>query len=193
MNLKRKALKFATNAHKGQKRKVTGIDYITHPAEVAQILQKNGYRDEVVAAGYLHDVVEDTPYTLNDIKKEFGKDVAQLVNSNTETKDDQKGEARPWKIRKTETIEAIAHKSEEELALLIADKLANIRSFSTDIQLIFDRGEKITDHFNKSIEDQVWYYETIANEAIKTSPQPSALFYEYKEKVDEFKKVIKSF
>jgi (p)ppGpp synthase/HD superfamily hydrolase len=74
-----KALKFATKAHAGQVRKFTGEDYITHPVSVAAIVRSVNHTDEMVAAALLHDVVEDTPITNNEIRVEFGDKVADLV------------------------------------------------------------------------------------------------------------------
>lgn len=67
------AIYYATKAHKGQKRKMEDVDMIFHPFTVGMILQRNGQDEEVVAAGILHDVVEDTEKTFEDIEKDFGK------------------------------------------------------------------------------------------------------------------------
>ncbi|KDU95175.1 HD domain-containing protein [Komagataeibacter rhaeticus] len=76
-----RADKFATEAHAGvnQRRKYTGDPYIVHPRRVAQIVQEIGVRDEVIAAALLHDVVEDTSVTLEQIRREFNADIADLV------------------------------------------------------------------------------------------------------------------
>jgi len=74
-----KALEFAKAAHQGQKRH-SGEDYIQHPIRVAQILQKMKLDPQTIAAGLLHDVADDTEKTLEDIEKEFGKEIAFLVS-----------------------------------------------------------------------------------------------------------------
>ncbi len=80
MSIKEKAKLFAIKAHMGQIRKNEPDKPMTmHPISVGELLESFGYEDNVVAAGYLHDVVEDTKYTINDIEKEFGKDIANLV------------------------------------------------------------------------------------------------------------------
>ena len=77
MDIKEKAKNFALKAHLGQVRKSEpDKPMILHPLNVGNILASYGYDDLVVAAGYLHDVVEDTSYTLENIEKEFGQDVA---------------------------------------------------------------------------------------------------------------------
>lgn len=79
---------FARNAHGAQKRK-TGELYITHPVAVANIAQKYGADDEVIYACFLHDVVEDTPVSLGEIKVRFGRDIAYLVDGVTKIEGDK--------------------------------------------------------------------------------------------------------
>lgn len=75
------ALKFATEAHGSQKRKYTGEPYINHPIEVAALIVQCvvGYTPQMITAALLHDVVEDTGVTLEEISKKFGYEVASLV------------------------------------------------------------------------------------------------------------------
>lgn len=80
MDIKKKAKDFAICAHKGQVRKSDKEKpMIIHPINVGNILEEYGFDENVVAAGYLHDVVEDTKYTIEDIENFFGKDIASLV------------------------------------------------------------------------------------------------------------------
>ena len=79
-----KALDFATKAHDGQVRKYTGLPYITHPINVANLVAKYFDSEELYIAALLHDVVEDTSYTIQDIEKEFGHRVAMLVSDLTD-------------------------------------------------------------------------------------------------------------
>ncbi|TQX91343.1 bifunctional (p)ppGpp synthetase/guanosine-3',5'-bis(diphosphate) 3'-pyrophosphohydrolase [Rhizobium sp. rho-13.1] len=78
-DLEKHALRFATAAHGEQKRKYTGEPYIVHPVAVAEIVRGIPHTPEMIAAALLHDVVEDTPVTLLEIKEKFGSKVAQLV------------------------------------------------------------------------------------------------------------------
>ncbi len=82
MQLIEKAFNLAARSHEGQFRK-TGEAYIEHPVAVAGILAEMGMDSTCIAAAILHDVVEDTPITLEDIEKEFNKDVALLVDGVT--------------------------------------------------------------------------------------------------------------
>ena len=78
----KKAVEFATRAHEGQMRK-SGEPFINHPLAVKKILTEWGMDEDTIIAGVLHDTVEDTPVTLEDIKNEFGETVAFLVDGVT--------------------------------------------------------------------------------------------------------------
>ena len=83
MDIREKARLFAIEAHYNQVRKgEKDKPMIIHPIDVAGILEGYGFDENVVAAGYLHDVIEDTKYTSDDILKEFGSDVLSLVEGN---------------------------------------------------------------------------------------------------------------
>lgn len=119
---------FATNAHVGQFRKNKARDpYITHPIEVMQLLVDCGVSDEsILAAALLHDVVEDTPVTLDDIREEFGDDVAELVAEVTDNK------KLPKKERKIAQLERIAKASVGAQMIKMADKYSNCKDLITD-------------------------------------------------------------
>lgn len=93
-----KAIMFATLAHKNQTRKGNDIPYIYHPMEVLQILTEMGCKEDVKIAGVLHDTVEGTDITIEDIEKEFGKRVAFLVGGHTEDK------SKTWVKRKRKIL-----------------------------------------------------------------------------------------
>lgn len=82
--LESRALAFATNAHAGQVRKYSGEPYITHPIAVAEIVRRVTDDPEMIAAALLHDVVEDTPFTIDKIAFQFGERVALLVSDLTD-------------------------------------------------------------------------------------------------------------
>lgn len=79
MNIVERAYRFADKAHEGQVRKYTFEPYINHPVKVCSFVETVTEDPEICAAALLHDVVEDTPYTLDDIEAEFGERVANLV------------------------------------------------------------------------------------------------------------------
>lgn len=74
-----RVIRFATAAHGDQKRKYTGEPYIVHPLDVAERVARVGGSDEMIAAAVLHDVVEDTPRTIDEIEVAFGNEIADLV------------------------------------------------------------------------------------------------------------------
>ena len=177
--LQEKAKKFATKAHEGQVRKSTGTPMIGHPIRVALQLEKAGFPDYVVAAGYLHDTVEDTSVTKEDIIREFGEKTAFVVEGNTENKN------HTWEERKTHTILAIKNAPLEIKALVVADKLDNLSSLMEDYETL---GEDLWKSFKRGRDKQKWYFEGVANnmrEGLKEEEIPS-FFAEYEEKVKTF-------
>lgn len=150
-NIKEKAKLFAIKAHKGQVRKAEpDKPYIMHPIGVANLLEQYGYDDMIVAAGYLHDVVEDTEYTISDIEREFGRTVACLVMGATE-----KDKTLPWIERKKQTIEKIKTLSFENKLVICADKINNLE----DLIFKFGKsGERDFSAFNGNEEQKKWYY-----------------------------------
>ncbi len=114
------AMEFAATAHKGQLRKFpVGIPYISHLHAVSMILAKSGYEEDVVIAGILHDIIEDTPFTADDIKLRFGDKVLSLVLAVTEHKSLQ------WVERKEKYLNQLKQSSEEAKAISAADLLSN--------------------------------------------------------------------
>ncbi|MFS0576805.1 HD domain-containing protein [Sporosarcina sp. 179-K 3D1 HS] len=94
MNIIERAFQFALQKHEGQYCKGTDIPYITHPFAVAMILKHHRCRDEVVAAGLLHDTLEDTDTTELELLKLFGSDVLELVQAASES-----DKSLPWEHR----------------------------------------------------------------------------------------------
>ncbi len=152
--LKEKAKQFAAKAHKGQKRKNSDVPYITHPIRVAERLEAAGFRDELVCAGYLHDVVEDTLVELEDIERGFGTEIAHIVAAHTEDK------SKSWQERKQHTIDIIKTADPEIKYLVVADKLDNLLGLENDLKA---QGESVWENFNAGREKQRWYNKSIAS------------------------------
>jgi len=121
-----RALTFATEKHKGQTRFNSGEPYINHPIAVAAIVKKYPHNNEMLVAGYLHDTLEDTNTTYEEIEKEFGKKVADLVLelTNDEAQMNAKGKAEYL-------LDKMNRMSTEALIIKLADRLHNVSDFDT--------------------------------------------------------------
>ncbi len=117
--------------------------------------------DEVITAGILHDIVEDTDGTLEEIEKRFGKRVAELVDSESEKEYPQEERSATWKRRKEESLLVLRNSQDIGVQMLwLADKLANIRSLSGEYS---ERGEEIWQVLHQSDPAMHrWYYKSIA-------------------------------
>jgi (p)ppGpp synthase/HD superfamily hydrolase len=118
----REAIAYARECHAAQTREVDAAPFILHPLEVAMLLHGRGYDDEVVAAGALHDVVEKTPATIDDIAARFGSRVASLVAAVSDPPGLDEYQARKLALR-----DQIAQASPDAQAIYAADKLAKAR------------------------------------------------------------------
>ena len=157
-----KAIKFVAEAHQGHYRKGTNIPYISHLMNVMKILCENGCDKEIITAGILHDVVEDTSVTIEQVEHLFGKRVATLVAGASEPEHMRNGkdEKTSWRLRKQHTIEFVTREATlEQLLVSCADKLDNAEAIRQDFARI---GEKIWERFNAPKPDQQWYYTSLA-------------------------------
>lgn len=153
MNLTIRSISFAAKAHETQYRKATDIPYIAHPYTVGMLLKEAGCKDEVVAAGILHDVVEDSECTLDQIEVEFGAVVANIVKGCSEP-----DKSLPWEARKEHTITFLKQASLEVKLVACADKLHNLMS---TYHAILADGELVWDRFKRGKEQQEWYYRNV--------------------------------
>jgi hypothetical protein len=161
---------FVSNAHKKGTRK-SGAPYISHPMDVASILLKENASPDLVLAGLLHDIIEDTDVDIATILRRYGQQVADYVDAVTEPEELRQAangnKAENWKDRKEYTIRKMSRATSEIKLLSCADKLANIRDLISDIRM---EGEGFWDKFNAPKEDQEWYYRSML-EAFATGPQ----------------------
>lgn len=165
-----KAIIFATKAHEGQKRKVDQSPFILHPLAVGCLLADEGEKEEVVIAGILHDTVEDTEVTMEEIEENFGKSVASIVAGCTENKD------LSWEERKQATMLDLKTAKEEVCIVTCADKIHNLK---VSVDGIKKEGKEFFRHFKRGYEDQKWYYGSIKNILEKRIPN-HPLFKTYK-------------
>ncbi len=112
---------FAASAHTGQHRKMSGAPYIVHPTAVMRILQSVGVKDKnVLVAAFVHDTIEDTPVTYNDLKREFNKEVADFAKEVTSNKRGIEMLGKPQYLAKK-----MVGMSDGALAIKLADRLHN--------------------------------------------------------------------
>lgn len=167
-----RALRIAARAHRGQTRKQTDWPYISHPAAVALILQRAGFDDDaLLAAAILHDVVEDTDYSPEQLAAEFPQDVCRYVAVLTERKTDGDGRKRPWADRKREHIEQVQSAPVAARAIVLADKLHNLGCTLIDLE----DGAPVWDRFNASREDVLDYHRRMVDAAEQSEPRLQSL------------------
>lgn len=156
------AIIFAANAHGGMYRKGDKTPYILHPMEASVIAGTMTDDTEIISATLLHDTVEDTSVTLEEIKDKFGSRVADLVKSETEDKHENLSPDATWQIRKEESIEILKNTDDLGVKILwLSDKLSNMRSFYRKYKKC---GSALWQDFHqKNPDKQFWYYNTIAN------------------------------
>lgn len=118
-------LDFATAAHEEQVRKYTGEPYISHPIEVMRIVKCVAHDEAMLAAALLHDTVEDTDVTIEDIRQQFGDDIADLVDDLTDVSKPEDGNRV---ARKAMDREHSAQASPRAQTIKIADLISNSKS-----------------------------------------------------------------
>lgn len=172
-----KAIVFAVQAHSGMVRKGTATPYILHPLEAAAIVATITNDEEVIAAAVLHDVLEDTPVTVNQLTEEFGQRVTAFVSAESENKREEIPAAETWKLRKQETIDALYNEKHLTIKMIaLGDKLSNVRAIYRDYQAL---GDKLWDRFNqKDKSEHGWYYRSIASATKELSKYPAWQEYE---------------
>jgi guanosine-3',5'-bis(diphosphate) 3'-pyrophosphohydrolase len=150
--LVRSALEQARVDHAGQVRNGSGgMPYIEHPITVAARLEEQGYGEETVAAALLHDVIEDSDTTLDEVREKFGEGVAGIVGVLT---DDESIES--YRERKAEHRERVAAAGEEAMAIYGADKLTNVLTLRAAYE---EEGDAIREEFKVPVELKVEIWE----------------------------------
>ncbi len=165
MELVSEAIVFAVKAHDGMRRKKSDLPYILHPCEAATIVGSITENQEVIAAAVLHDVVEDTPVTMDEVREKFGFRVAELVASETEDKRENLSPEETWRIRKEESIELLKNTKDVEIKILyLGDKLANMRSIYRQWKQMGDALWTGEGFHQSDPKQHGWYYRSIAEE-----------------------------
>ena len=192
------ALRVAAVAHATQVRKGTALPYLAHPVHVARLLERAGLPDQVVAAGVLHDVLEDLeaedeatrarfravfpalsaspddPEQFRDalshfLFARFGEETMSLVEAVTERKEEG-GQQRPWIDRKREAIAHLAEAPADVVALKAADVLHNVQSILQDLDA---HGVGVMRRFNAGPSETLWYYDRVSRVCVARMDGPS--------------------
>ena len=173
-----KAKEVAARAHEGQVRKTDGTPYIHHPLAVAALLKEHGFDDVTIAAGLVHDVLEDTDVTEGELLKVLGEKVVAIVSAVSEDK------ALPWKERKRQYVAQIVSASESVKAVSVADKIHNAESVVAFHATV---GPKAWTYFNKGKEDKLWFEELLCSQLAEVWQHP--LLEIYKARINDMQKL----
>jgi (p)ppGpp synthase/HD superfamily hydrolase len=182
--LLKRALDAAAIWHTDQFRKYPGVrvPYTSHVAGVVSILARHGLPEHVQAAGALHDVVEDTPATYDDLRVRFGERVAELVRWVSE-----EDKSRPWEERKQRYLEHFPGKPWEAQAITLADKIDNLLSI---VVCALDHGDPWAQlKRGRAVQLQQLDALLLAARALPPHPLPRAMVDEYAEALAQVRRV----
>lgn len=175
-----KAIVFAVKAHANTERRGKGFPYIVHPMEAMEIVATMTTDQELLAAAALHDVVEDTDVTVEEIRKEFGERIAELVDAESDKFEAGKSEEETWHARKQAAIDRLAAASHDAKMVALGDKLSNMRAIARDFDEI---GDKLWTRFHATDpKDHEWHYRGLVNSLRELSDTHA--FKEFSQLVD---------
>ena len=155
-----RAIVFAVRAHAGTERRGKGFPYIVHPMEAVEIVATMTSDQELLAAAVLHDTVEDTDTTVEQIRTEFGDRIASLVASESDIVVDGVNEEDSWHARKQAAIDRLARASHDAKIVALGDKLSNMRAIARDYA---QQGDALWNLFHvKDRKEHEWHYRGLA-------------------------------
>ncbi len=156
-----RAIVFAVRAHAGTERRGKGFPYIVHPLEAVEIVATMTADQELLAAAALHDTVEDTDVTVEQLRAEFGDRIAALVASESDIVVEGASEEQSWHARKQAAIDRLARASHDAKIVALGDKLSNMRAIARDYAT---QGDKLWNLFHaKDPKDHEWHYRGLAD------------------------------
>ncbi len=156
-----RAIVFAVRAHAGTERRGKGFPYIVHPMEAVEIVATMTPDQELLAAAALHDTVEDTDVTIEQIRSEFGERVASFVAAESDEPHQRPDSVENWRARKQAAIDRLAHASRDAKIVALGDKLSNMRAIARDYA---EQGDRLWDLFHaKDPKDHEWHYRGLAD------------------------------
>ena len=155
-----RAIVFAVRAHAGTERRGKGFPYIVHPMEAVEIVATMTSDQELLAAAVLHDTVEDTDTTVEQIRTEFGDRIASLVASESDIVVEGCSEEDSWHARKQAAIDRLARASHDAKTVALGDKLSNMRAIARDYA---QQGDALWNLFHvKDRKEHEWHYRGLA-------------------------------
>ena len=156
-----RAIIFAVHAHAGTERRGKGFPYIVHPMEAMEIVATMTTDQELLAAAALHDTVEDTDVTVEQIRAEFGDRIASLVADESDEMPEGMTEEASWHQRKQAAIDRLSKASHDAKMVALGDKLSNMRAIARDYAEI---GDALWNRFHtKDPKDHEWHYRGLAD------------------------------
>lgn len=166
------ALALAVKYHAGALRKGDGLEYITHILEITRLLDKNGFDADILAAGFCHDLLEDTDCTEEEIRSLCGEEVLRIVKavSNDRNLDDK----ALWEKKKLKYILTVQQGGAKAIAVCIADKVVNLRSLLKEYK---KSGDAIWERFNRGKEKKLWFEKKVLAMARKNWKHPMVKEY----------------
>ena len=177
-----RAMHFAIDAHANTERRGKGFPYIIHPMEAVEIVATITADQELLAAAVLHDTVEDTEVTEEQIRAEFGNRVAQLVAAESDQFTEGVSETESWRNRKQAAIDRLAAASHDAKIVAMGDKLSNMRAIARDYQQI---GDELWNRFHapNGKPDHEWHYRGLAQSLSELSG--TAAYQEFVELIEK--------
>ena len=155
-----RAIIFAVKAHHNTERRGKGFPYIVHPMEAVEIVATITPDQELLAAAALHDTIEDTDVTVEDIRREFGDRIAELVYAESDRFTEGVSEEDSWHDRKQAAIDRLAAASHDAKIVAMGDKLSNMRAIYRDYKTVGDELWKIFHVKDKASHE--WHYRGLA-------------------------------
>ena len=155
-----RAIIFAVQAHHNTERRGKGFPYIVHPMEAVEIVATITPDQELLAAAALHDTIEDTDVTVEQIREAFGGRVAELVHAESDQSTEGVSEEDSWHDRKQAAIDRLAAASHDAKIVAMGDKLSNMRAIWRDYQV---KGDALWQIFHvKDKASHEWHYRGLA-------------------------------
>ena len=176
-----RAIIFAVQAHHNTERRGKGFPYIVHPMEAVEIVSTITADQELLAAAALHDTIEDTDVTVEQLRAEFGDRVAELVHAESDQFTEGVSEEDSWHDRKQAAIDRLAAASHDAKIVALGDKLSNMRAIWRDYQI---QGDALWNIFHvKDKASHAWHYRGLA-ESLKEL-QDTFAYQEFVRLIDE--------